>query len=190
MYFINMMYSTIHSIDQLRDNIRQRNGTLMEINIFGIHIYRILIKLEKFNLSSYILLHIPQYNLYVLCLKGFLLYNEHSPIATAYKQYISSKSSDSLDSSDSSQYIPSIQNNFHSIPVEENETSYDFDIYTLDDDDPIIKHMYTFFTTYEIRLNTLDRILNQEMERKLKQILLHPIMISETGLDDDTPSTL
>ena len=173
-----MVYSTIHTIDQLRDHIRQRNGTLMEINIFGIHIYRILVKLEKFNLSSYVLLYIPQYNLYVLCLKGFLLYNEYSPIATAYKQYISSKSSDSPE------YTPSLQNNFHSIPVEENETSYDFDIYTVDDDDPIIKHMYTFFTTYEIRLNTMDRILNQEMEKKLKQILLHPVMIPEMGLDD------
>ena len=179
-----MVYSTIHTIDQLRDNIRQRNGTLMEINIFGIHIYRILIKLEKFNLSSYVLLYIPQYNLYVLCLKGFLLNNEHSHIATAYRQYILSKSSDSYE------YTTSLQNNFHSIPIEENEISYDLDIYTIDDDDPIIKHMYTFFTTYEIRLNTMDRILNQEMERKLKQILLHPVMIPEIDLDDDATSTL
>lgn len=154
----------LSSVQSIKTLLREKNCVLMECNIFGIHIYRITYKLERFFLPSYVLIHIPAFNIFVLVVKGFLLYNQKSSIATAYKQYKGLED-----------YHVSLENNFYTIY--DSESEHDLDVYYLDDCDPMIQHLYSFFSEYEIRVTSLDRILNNDMEKRLKRILLHPISI-------------
>ena len=68
----------LSSVQDIKTLFREKNCVLMECNVFGIHIYRITFKLERFFLPSYVLIHIPAFNIFVLVLKGFLLYNQIS----------------------------------------------------------------------------------------------------------------
>lgn len=162
------------SLQNIRNLLREKNCVLMECNVFGIHIYRITYKLERFFLPSYVLIHIPAFNIFALVLKGFLLYNEKSPIANAYKQY-KKQQSDTCD--------VSLENNFYTIS--DDESDHELDVYCVDDNDPMIRQLYSFFSEYEMRVTSLDRILNIEMEQKLKKILLHPISIDLEEYDND-----
>lgn len=166
---MNMEFSSLQEINTL---ISEKSCVVMECNVFGIYIHRISFRVERFLLPSYVLIHIPAFNIFVFVVKGFLLYNQKSPIATAYKQY------KKLDD-----YSVSLNNNFYTIHDEESE--YDLDVYIVDDGDPMIQHLYSFFSEYELRVTSLDRILHNEMEQRLKQILLHPISIDLEEHEND-----
>jgi|TARA_A100001015_G_C14480152_1_gene515198 hypothetical protein len=164
----------LSSVQDIKTLFREKNCVLMECNVFGIHIYRITFKLERFFLPSYVLIHIPAFNIFVLVLKGFLLYNQKSSIANAYKQY--KKRQDES-------YV-SLENNFYTIH-DDDDSDNNLDVYCVDDNDPMIHHLYSFFSEYELRVTSMDRILHNEMEQKLKKILLHPISIDLEEYDNN-----
>ena len=77
----------------------------------------------------------------------------------------------------------SLENNFYTIHDEESD--HDLDVYCVDDNDHMIHHLYSFFSEYELRVTSMDRILHNEMEQKLKKILLHPISIDLEEYDNN-----
>ena len=113
--------------------------------------------------DNYIVIYIPQFNLAILIVKAFILYNDSSPLQKAYSLFLENDAS--------------LETNFETIMINDVHDYHgtfhgdSIDVYTVDTNDPLLPSLYNLLFTTDENEEELDTY------RKLKSNMFRNIIL-------------